>query len=112
MRLRGCKHRGWKTLTGGASRLVTESNCVVATRGGEQLEVKGYPTNNQAEQSLRPIVILRKVLLCTCGQENHSVLHTLIQTARRQGRDVRLFLETLPTANASTAQAALYRNTS
>jgi transposase len=73
------------------------------------------PTNNQAEQSLRPIVILRKVILCTrsqAGLENHSVLHTLIQTARRQGRDVRLFLETLLTANASTAQAALYRNTS
>ena len=41
VRLRGCKHRGWKSLTGGASRRVTERNCVVATRGGEQLEVNG-----------------------------------------------------------------------
>ena len=73
------------------------------------------PTNNQAEQSLRPIVIMRKVLLCTRGEaglENHSVLHTLIQTARRQGRDVRQFLETLLADNITTAQAALYRNTS
>lgn len=71
------------------------------------------PTNNQAEQSLRPIVIMRKILHGTrgaCGLENHSVLHTLIQTARRQQRPVRQFLETLLTANTATAQAALYLN--
>jgi len=71
------------------------------------------PTNNQAEQSLRPIVIMRKILLGTRGQvglENHSVLHTLIQTARRQERPVRQFLETLLTATTSVAQAALYHN--
>ena len=73
------------------------------------------PTNNQAEQSLRPIVIMRKILLCTrgpAGMENHSVLHTLIQTARRQGRAVRQFLETLFVKDTPTAQAALYRNSS
>jgi transposase len=73
------------------------------------------PTNNQAEQSLRPIVIMRKVIQCTRGKaglENHSVLHTLVQTARRQGRAARHFLETLLTQDTSTAQAALYRNTS
>ena len=71
------------------------------------------PTNNQAEQSLRPIVIMRKILLGTRGQvglENHTVLHTLIQTARRQQRPVRQFLETLLTATTSAAQAALYHN--
>jgi len=41
VRLRASVHREWKFLTGGASRRVTESNCVVATRGGEQLEVNG-----------------------------------------------------------------------
>lgn len=73
------------------------------------------PTNNQAEQSLRPIVIKRKVIQCARGEaglKNHSVLHTLIQTARRQGRAARQFLETLLRDNAATAQAALYRNTS
>ena len=73
------------------------------------------PTNNQAEQSLRPIVIMRKVLQCTrgnAGLENHSVLHSLIQTARRQGRAVRHFLETLLSDDTATAQAALYRNSS
>lgn len=73
------------------------------------------PTNNQAEQSLRPIVIMRKVLHGTrgdAGLENHSVLHTLIETARRQGRAVRQFLETLLTDDTATAQANLFRNTS
>jgi transposase len=73
------------------------------------------PTNNQAEQSLRPIVIMRKIIQCTRGEaglQNHSVLHTLIQTARRQGCAVRQFLETLLRDNTATAQAALYRNTS
>jgi transposase len=73
------------------------------------------PTNNQAEQSLRPIVIMRKIIQCTRGDVglvNHSVLHTLIQTARRQGRAVRNFLQTLLTDATETAQAALFRNTS
>lgn len=73
------------------------------------------PTNNQAEQSLRPIVIMRKIIQGTRGQAglvNHSVLHTLVQTARRQGRPVRPFLETLLSADTAQAQAALYRNTS
>ena len=73
------------------------------------------PTNNQAEQSLRPIVIMRKIIHGTRGQiglENHSVLHTLIQTARRQQRPVRQFLETLLTSPSATAQVALYHNSS
>ena len=71
------------------------------------------PTNNQAEQSLRPIVIMRKIILGTrglAGLENHSVLHTLIQTARRQQTPVRPFLETLLTQPTSIAHSALYNN--
>ncbi|MDB6026698.1 MAG: hypothetical protein JWM68_2921 [Verrucomicrobiales bacterium] len=73
------------------------------------------PTNNQAERSLRPIVIMRKILLGTRGQiglENHSVLHTLIQTARRQNTPPRPFLETLLTSSTSFSQSALYNNDS
>jgi hypothetical protein len=56
---------------------------------------------------------MRKILLGTrglAGLENHTVLHTLIQTARRQERPVRQFLETLPTATTTVAQAELYHN--
>ncbi len=73
------------------------------------------PTNNLAEQSLRPVVIMRKVIQCTRsehGMENHSVLRSLFETARRQGKKVRQFFETLFTTDTATAQAALYRNTS
>jgi hypothetical protein len=73
------------------------------------------PTNNQAEQSLRPIVILRKVIQQTRGEggkENHSVLQSLIVTAKRQEKPPRQFLEKLLTADTPTAQAALYRNSS
>jgi transposase len=73
------------------------------------------PTNNLAEQSLRPVVIMRKVIQGTRsdkGLENHSVLRSLLETARRQGRPVRAFFETLFTADTATAQAQLYRNTS
>jgi hypothetical protein len=71
------------------------------------------PTDNQAGQSLRPMVIMRKNLLGNRGQiglENHSVLHTFIQTARRQQRAIRQLLETLLTACTSVAQSALDHN--
>jgi hypothetical protein len=73
------------------------------------------PTNNQAEQSLRPIVIMRKVIQQTRGdggKENHSVLQSLIVTAKRQEKHPRRFLENLLTSDTPTAQAALYRNSS
>jgi hypothetical protein len=73
------------------------------------------PTNNHAEQSLRHLVIFRKVCFGTrseSGRETHSILPSLIQTARRQGNDVRSFLQTLLTAVTATAQAALYSNSS
>jgi transposase len=73
------------------------------------------PTNNHAEQSLRHLVIFRKICFGTrseSGLQTHSILPSLIQTARRQGADVRNFLQTLLTAGTATAQAALYNNSS
>ncbi len=46
------------------------------------------------------------------GIKTHSVLPSLVQTARRQGVDPRKFLQTLLTADTSTAQAALYNDSS
>ena len=44
--------------------------------------------------------------------ENHSLLHTIIQTARRQQKPPRPFLETLLTSTLDVAQAALYHDDS
>jgi transposase len=80
------------------------------------LRIPGVPpTNNHAEQALRKIVIMRKICFGTRsenGVKTHSILPTLIQTARRQGVNPREFLHTLHTADATAAQAALYKNTS
>ena len=70
------------------------------------------PTNNQAERSLRPLVIMRKVIQGTRsakGLENHSVLRSLFETARRQGRIPHQFFLALLTQPTAKAQAALYR---
>jgi hypothetical protein len=70
------------------------------------------PTNNQAERSLRPVVIMRKVVQGTRsdkGLENHSVLRSLFETARRQGKKPHQFFLQLFTKNTVQAQAALYR---
>ena len=70
------------------------------------------PTNNQAERSLRPVVIMRKVIQATRsdkGLENHSVLRSLFETARRQARQPHQFFLDLFTKNTVQAQAALYR---
>jgi hypothetical protein len=71
------------------------------------------PTNNHAEQSIRHLVIFRKISFGTRSQSGpkvHSVLLSLVQTARRQGVDPRQFLETLLTVSTPSAQAALYNN--
>jgi transposase len=71
------------------------------------------PTNNHAEQSLRHLVIFRKICFGTrseSGLKTHSILPSLVQTARRQGVHPREFLQTLLTADTATAQAALYNN--
>ena len=73
------------------------------------------PTNNLAEQSLRHLVIFRKICFGTrseSGLKAHSILPSLVQAARRQGVHPRQFLQTLLTADTPTAQAALYNNSS
>ncbi len=70
------------------------------------------PTNNHAERSLRPLVIMRKVVHGTRsdkGLENHSVLRSLFETARRQGKKPHEFFLALLTQTTAQAQAALYR---
>ncbi len=71
------------------------------------------PTNNQAERSLRPVVIMRKVIQGTRsekGLENHTVLRSLFETARRQDRKPKHFFYSLFTQDTLQAQASLYRN--
>jgi transposase len=71
------------------------------------------PTNNQAERSLRPLVIMRRIVQGTRsdqGLENHSVLRSLFETARRQGKKPHEFFLTLLTKSTAQAQAALYRH--
>jgi transposase len=73
------------------------------------------PTNNHSEQTLRYLVIFRKVCFGTrseSGLKTHSILPSLVQTARRQGVHPIEFLQTLLTADTATAQAALYNNSS
>ncbi|HYL97244.1 MAG TPA: IS66 family transposase, partial [Terriglobales bacterium] len=70
------------------------------------------PTNNQAERSLRPLVIMRKVIQGTRsdnGLENHSVVRSLFETARRQGNKPHEFFLVLLTKTTAQAQGALYR---
>ena len=69
------------------------------------------PTNSQAERSMRPVVLMRHVVHCTRspkGLENHSVLRSLFEPARRQGRKVHQFFFELFTQDTRQAQAALY----
>lgn len=73
------------------------------------------PTNNQAERSLRPLVIFRKICLGTRtpeGSRSHSVLPSLLLTAKRQGKHPLDFFQTLFTSDTASAQAALYNDSS
>ena len=73
------------------------------------------PTNNQAEQSLRNMVIFRKICFGTRSSEgsySHSVLPSLLLTAKRQGKHPLGFFQTLFTSDTATAQASLYNNSS
>jgi transposase len=76
------------------------------------LRVKGVePTNNHAERSVRPLVIMRKICFGTrsqAGSQSHSVLPSLLSTARRQGKSPIEFLVTLLTQPLLAAQAALF----
>jgi hypothetical protein len=74
---------------------------------------EGQPTNNAAEQALRPSVILRKITFgnrSAAGAHHHSVLTSLIQTAHKQGAAPRTVLEKLLCDQPRQAQAALYPN--
>jgi hypothetical protein len=44
------------------------------------------------------------------GLENHTILRSLFETARRQGKKPQKFFVDLFTKSAVQAQAALYRN--
>ena len=73
------------------------------------------PTNNHAEQSLRHLVIFRKICFgnrSQSGLKTHGVLSSLVQTARRQNVHPRQFLQILFTSDTKIAQAALYDNSS
>ena len=73
------------------------------------------PTNNQAEQSLRNMVIFRKICFGTRSAEgsySHSILPSLLLTARRQGKHPLNFFKILFTSDTPTSQAALYKNSS
>jgi hypothetical protein len=76
------------------------------------LRVKGVePTNNLSERSLRFLVIMRKICFGTrseAGSKSHSVLPSLLQTARRQGKDTLQFLKTLLTGTIAEAKSALF----
>jgi hypothetical protein len=55
---------------------------------------------------------MRKVIQGTRSQgglENHSILRSLFETARRQGKKAHEFFLALLTQSAVEAQAALYR---
>jgi hypothetical protein len=71
------------------------------------------PTNNHAERSIRPHVIMRKICNGTrspAGSESHAVLPSLLQTAQRQGKNPLTFVFTLITGSLDAARHALFRN--
>ncbi len=76
----------------------------------EHASTKVPPTNNLAERSLRPVVIMRRVIQgprSDQGLETHSVLRSLLETARRQGKKAHHLLLELFTKDTADAQAAL-----
>jgi hypothetical protein len=76
------------------------------------LRVKGVePTNNLSERSVRFLVIMRKICFGTrsaAGSESHGVLPSILQTAKRQGKDAIGMLVTLLTQPLAAAKAALF----
>jgi len=71
------------------------------------------PTNNHSEQTIRFMVIFRKIMFGTRSPEgsiSHSVLPSLIYTAQRQGIHPREFIETLFTSNIEKTQKKLFGN--
>jgi transposase len=76
------------------------------------LRVKGVePTNNLSERSVRFLVIMRKICFGTrspAGSESHGVLPSILQTAKRQGKDPIGLLVTLMTQPLEAAKAGLF----
>jgi hypothetical protein len=73
------------------------------------------PTNNHSERAVRFLVIMRKICLGTrsaAGSESHSVLPSLLETTRRQGRDQIAFLVSLLTQPTTNARTALFAGSS
>jgi transposase len=71
------------------------------------------PTNNQAEQSIRNLVIFRKICFGTRsadGSRTHSVMPSLILTAQRQKVHPLKFLQSLFTAETAVAQKVLFNS--
>jgi hypothetical protein len=69
------------------------------------------PTNNHAEQSIRSLVIMRKICFGTrspAGSLSHSVLTSLLHTARRQNKDCITFIITLLTQPLDDARKAMF----
>ena len=69
------------------------------------------PTNNLAEQALRALVILRKVTFGSrtkAGARRLGTMLTVIETAKRQGRNVLKFLVALFTMSSNQSRRAMY----
>jgi transposase len=69
------------------------------------------PTNNLAEQAVRPLVILRKLTFGSrtrAGAKRLAALLTVIATAKRQGQHALKFLVGLLTLSANEARRAMY----
>jgi hypothetical protein len=69
------------------------------------------PTNNLAERALRPLVILRKLTFGSrtkAGGKRLGMMMTVIETAKRQGKDILKFLSALFTMSTNEAMRAMY----
>jgi hypothetical protein len=69
------------------------------------------PTNNLAEQAIRFLVVLRKVTFGSrtrAGARRMGTMMTVIQTCKRQGRNVIKFLVALFTRTPNQAARAMY----
>jgi transposase len=72
------------------------------------------PTNNLAEQAVRALVILRKLTFGSrtkAGAKRLGTLLTVIETAKRQGKNTLNFLAMLLTMPSNEARRAMYART-
>jgi hypothetical protein len=69
------------------------------------------PTNNLAEQAVRALVILRKLTFGSrtrAGAKRLAAMLTVIETAKRQGKNSLKFLVALLTMSSNAARRAMY----